>query len=226
MTDATNLSRLLALNVAPVAVRFRDEAPDGVARVAGAAPSGCTYWSHASKGHRFYTTPEDHLGCPIGAHTHGIEVADEQLAEKQEMLETMTRLDYVRADEVPGIPTLEGGFGVAVYSSLDDAEEPDVVLVRGNARQMMMLAEAATAAGIATHATMGRPTCAAIPEAMATGACITNLACIGNRVYTELADDELYVVIPGKSVDAVVERLPGIIGANQVLESMHQERAG
>ena len=59
---------------------------------------------------------------------------------------------------------------------------------------------------------------------MATGCCITNLACIGNRVYTDLEDEELYVVIPGKSIGDTIAQLATVIAANQVLESMHKER--
>jgi len=44
---------------------------------------------------------------------------------------------------------------------------PDVVLVRGNARQLMLPAEAAQAAGVAgTGAAMGRPTCAVHHETL------------------------------------------------------------
>jgi uncharacterized protein (DUF169 family) len=35
----------------------------------------------------------------------------------------------------------------------------------------------------------------AIPAAMAHGV-VTGFGCIGNRVYTDLGDDELYVVFP------------------------------
>jgi len=50
--------------------------------------------------------------------------------------------------EVAGIPRREEPFGVVLYAPLADAEfEPDVVLVCGNARQLMLLAEAAHSAG-------------------------------------------------------------------------------
>ena len=56
-------------------------------------------------------------------------------------------------------------FGVAVYAPLAEAPvDPDVVLVRGDARQIMLVAEAARAAGIGHDgAAMGRPACAMIP---------------------------------------------------------------
>ena len=43
---------------------------------------------------------------------------------------------------------------------------------------------------------LGRPTCMALPAAMAHGSVISS-GCIGNRVYTGLGDDELYLMIPG-----------------------------
>ena len=53
-------------------------------------------------------------------------------------------------EEVPQIPTRKTPLRVAVYAPLAAAPvPPDVVLVRGNARQLMLLAEAAQAAGVA-----------------------------------------------------------------------------
>src|SRR5262249_3256802 len=118
-------------------------------------------------------------------------------------------------------------FGVAVYSPLDKAPcDPDAVIVRGNAKQIMLVAEAARAVGIGEQGVaMGRPACAMIPHTMQTSHGITSLGCIGNRVYTELADDELYFVIPGGKLEDVVGKLNAIVHANQQLEVMHRERA-
>jgi uncharacterized protein (DUF169 family) len=138
----------------------------------------------------------------------------------------MVELQYIAMEEVPGISRLEGTFGVAVYAPLMDANfEADAILVSGNARQMMLLAEAAHAAGIGSDSSVvGRPTCAAIPAVMNSGRTATNLGCIGYRVYTELADDELYFVIPGAQLDTIVEKLAVITNANRVLESFHSAR--
>jgi uncharacterized protein (DUF169 family) len=129
-------------------------------------------------------------------------------------------------EEVPGIPQLEKPFGVVVYAPAATASfEPDVVLVSGNAKQMMLLAEAAHLAGLASDASLvGRPTCAAIPAVMQTGHTATNLACIGNRVYTELGDDELYFVISGSQLERLVEKLSTIVHANSELETFHRAR--
>jgi len=45
---------------------------------------------------------------------------------------------------------------------------------------------------------MGRPTCAALPQALDSLRPAVSLGCIGNRVYTGLSDSEGYVAIPRK----------------------------
>ena len=80
---------------------------------------------------------------------------------------------------------------------VDDLPEPDVILVRGNAAQVMLLCEAVMAAGVGTGALMGRPTCAAIPQATSTGQGVTSLGCIGNRVYNGMGGEELYFAASG-----------------------------
>jgi uncharacterized protein (DUF169 family) len=100
-----------------------------------------------------------------------------------------------------------------------------VVIVRGNPRQMMLVAEAARAAGIGHEgAALGRPACAMIPEAMRSARGNTSLGCIGNRVYTGLGDAELYFTIPGPDLPEVVARLETIVHANHELEKYHQAR--
>jgi uncharacterized protein (DUF169 family) len=88
----------------------------------------------------------------------------------------------------------------------------------------MLLTEAAGAAGVGTAGPMGRPTCAALPEALRTGHGVASLGCIGNRVYTDLSDDEMYFALPGKEVVAVTEKLAGIVRANGELEKYHRGR--
>ena len=59
---------------------------------------------------------------------------------------------------------------------------------------------------------------------MATGLSATNLGCIGNRVYTELADDELYFAFAGQQLEKIVDRLGAIVNANNQLEHYHRQR--
>jgi uncharacterized protein (DUF169 family) len=223
---AARLKSLLGLRTEPVALSFRETPPAGVPRIGEPVPSGCTCWKQAAEGRTFYTEASDHYGCPIGAYTHGIDLPPERAKELEGVIGTMIDLGYLRAEEVSGIPRRPGAFGVAVYAPLAEASgTPEVVLICGNAKQVMLLAEAALAAGAgADSGLMGRPTCAAVPEVLRTGRSAASLGCIGNRVYTGLADDELYFALPGKHLSPVVEKLATLADANQELERYHRTR--
>ncbi len=105
--------------------------------------------------------------------------------------------------------------------------EPGFVLVLGNARQLMLLAEAAQAAGIGVDgATLGRPTCAILPQALQSGQAVSSYGCIGNRVYTGLGDEEGYYAIPGPKISEVVGLLTAVKEANRQLEIFHASRLG
>jgi uncharacterized protein (DUF169 family) len=140
----------------------------------------------------------------------------------------MADLSYIKMEEVPQIPTRTTPLQVAVYAPLSATPvPPDVVLVRGNARQLMLLAEASQAAGVAGgSATMGRPTCAVLPEAINSARTASSFGCVGNRVYTGAGESDAYFAIPGKQLAAVEESLAVIVRANEALEQFHRSRAG
>jgi len=225
-TAGRRMTELLGLTTAPVAVSFTASAPAGVPRVAKAGPAGCAYWKRAAEGAVFYTEAADHYNCPVGSHTHGVTLPPERAKELEDVVGTMVGLQYIRMEEVAALPRRAEPFRVAVYAPLAQAPvPPDVVLVRGRARQIMLLAEAARGAGLeGDGATLGRPACAMIPAALSRPDGVTSLGCIGNRVYTGLGDDELYFTIPGAKVGEVVERLEAVLHANRQLEQYHQGR--
>ena len=220
------MAELLDLASPPVAITFAPAAPAGVRRVARAGPAGCDYWRQAAQGAVFYTEAADHYNCPVGSFTHGVALPAERAKELEDVVGTMVGLQYIRMDEVAALPRRAEPFGVAVYAPLSLAPAPpDVVLVRGRARQIMLVAEAARAAGLAGDtAAMGRPACAMIPAALAGPGGVTSLGCIGNRVYTGLGDDELYFTIPGPRVGDVVARLEAVVRANAALQTYHEGR--
>ena len=223
----SSLEQLLSLTSSPVAIAFVDEVPVGVAHVSAVEPASCGYWRRAAAGEVFYTTANDHKNCPIGAHTHNVPLSSTEKADLMSLVETMVSLQYLKLEEVPLIQTRRTPLRVAVYSPLKASViPPDVVLVRGNPRQLMLLAEAAQAAGVAgAGPTMGRPTCAVVPEAINADRTASSFGCIGNRIYTEAADDEAYFAIPGGQLRAVEEKLTVIVHANSKLEEFHRARA-
>jgi uncharacterized protein (DUF169 family) len=225
-----NLRQTMAgLNLAhlPVALAFINEPPESLPHIDRTRPAGCSFWKLASEGQAFYTEPADHEGCPIGAFTHGVALGPAAAGQLQSLIGTMIELKYLRSEEVPGIPHREAPMKYVAYAPVDRARfEPDVVIVRGTARQIMIVAEAARAAGVFDGgATMGRPACAMVPQVATSSAGVMSLGCIGNRVYTGLADNELYFALPGASAARVFEQVETMLAANAALETFHRQRA-
>jgi uncharacterized protein (DUF169 family) len=225
-TSQTSLAALLQLTSPPVAIAFVSAAPSAVPHVSAIEPAGCGYWRRAAEGDVFYTVADDHKRCPVGAHTHNVDLSPAEQQELTAMIHTMVGLSYLKMADVPQIPRRQTPLEVAVYAPLAQAPlPPDVVLVRGNARQLMLLAEAAEAAGVTgAGATMGRPTCAVLPAAINTGHTAASFGCVGNRVYTGAADTDAYFAIPGPQLSAIEEHLATIVHANQELEKFHRAR--
>ena len=220
-----SLIRGLQLSRRPVAVAFRESAPAGIDKFVGVEPSGCSFWRVAAAGRVFYTVAADHHNCPIGGYTHNIPLPAERATELEQTLGLMAGLGYLRMEEVPEIPRLPTTPGAVIYAPLGDTPlDPDVVLCAGVPGRMMLLLEAAGRAGVATQpGLLGRPTCMALPAALGGGA-VASTGCIGNRVYTDLRDDELYVVIAGRDLPLAAAELSTIISANQALEDYHRGR--
>ena len=223
---ASELQQHLHANLPPIGIAFRGEAPAGVPHAA-AGPASCAYWKRAADGEVFWTDAADHQGCPIGAHTHGVQMSEAKKQELMGLVETMVQLGYIRMEEVPGIPHRRAPLRVAVYGPLSRMPcPPDLVLVRGTASQLMVLVEAAQAAGVSPDApAMGRPTCAALPQALDSARPSVSLGCVGNRVYTGLAEGEGYVAVPAAAMEQVCGQLGKLSRANAELEKFHRARA-
>jgi uncharacterized protein (DUF169 family) len=209
----------------PVAVTFLDETPKDTKKFEGSEPSGCSFWRLAAEGRTFYTVPENHFNCAVGAYTHNIALSPEREKETQQTLKMMFDLGYVKPEEVLQIPRLTKAPKAILYSPLGDAAAtPDVVLFAVKPAGAMLLQEAAARAGVGTGApALGRPTCMALPASLEHGA-IMSLGCIGNRVYTGLSEEEMYVMLRGKDLLAVVEALKTIGDANVALHEYARGR--
>src|SRR3984957_4705644 len=221
----TKISKSLGLKKRPVAVKFLETPPKGATKFEGAQPSGCIFWRIAAAGKTFYTVPSDHYNCAVGSLTHSIPLPPERAKELEQTLSFMAGVGYIKIEENPRIPQLAKMPGAVVYSPLGDTPvDPDVLILAVPAAQIMLLQEAAHRAGRTAQLPMlGRPTCMAIPAAMAKGA-ITSSGCIGNRVYTDLADGELYSMVPGKDLEHVADELETIASANAKLHEYHRSR--
>jgi uncharacterized protein (DUF169 family) len=202
----------------PVAVSYLERAPEGVEKFEGSEPSGCSFWRLAADGRTFYTVPQDHFNCAVGAYTHNITLSPQREQETGITLKMMFDLGYVKPEEVPQIPRLAKAPAVVVYSPLGEAQvAPDVVLFACQPRSAMLLNEAANRAGVASGVpALGRPTCMALPASLQHGA-IFSLGCIGNRVYTGLGEDQMYFVLRGQDSEAIADALEVVNSANAAL---------
>jgi uncharacterized protein (DUF169 family) len=229
MQDYAALERLLVerlgLERRPIAITFRDSKPSGVAAFTGTEPAGCGFWRLAAGGQTFYTKPEDHYNCPVGSYTHNIPLPPERQPELEQTLGLMAGIGYLRWEEVPGIARLERTPAAVVYAPLAKTPgDPDLVLFAARPGRMMLLQEAALRAGVAAaQPLLARPTCMALPAALASGVVASN-GCIGNRIYTEIGEDEMYMVVPGKDIFRVAAEVETIAAANAKLEEHHRAR--
>jgi len=208
----------------PIAITFLDAPPEGVAKFGGSEPSTCSFWRIAASGRTFYTVASDHLNCPVGGYTHNT-LPPGRMPELQQTLSLMSDIGYIRMEEIPGVFHLATAPQVVLYAPLGDTPvPPSVVLVSGKPGRVMMLSEAANRAGASSNLPLlGRPTCMAIPASLANGAVLSS-GCIGNRVYTEIGDDELYVVLRGADLDRIAAEIATIQSANETLTGYHQDR--
>ncbi len=221
----SRLVQALALTHRPVAVSITDGPPADVPAFTGQAPSGCTFWQLASEGRSFYTSNADHYNCAVGCHTHNSPLPPERESELMATVGFMVDAGYIKMDEVSGISRLPKTPKHVMYAPLAEAKQaPDLVIVRGLPGKLMLLQEAAYRAGVKVDSPLlARPTCMAIPSAIA-GGVTSSTGCVGNRVYTGLDDNELYVMVPGAEIGKIADQLQTIVAANATLSYYHAKR--
>jgi len=228
MSKASSAEEILGLSKTPIAIGFFESPPAGVPRWAGGAvAAGCVFWHKAMSGQTFYTIPSDHYNCAVGCYTHKIALSPERKHELVDTITFMVKNNYVASAEVPGIPTLAQAPGAVAYGPVDSADfKPDVVLIAAKPAQAMLIYEAAIKAGAGNALTnvLGRPACAVLPLTTNNGQTSISLGCKGNRTFTGLPDEEVFVAIPGDKWAAVIEKLTETHAANLAMETYYANR--
>ena len=228
MKSSQRLKEILGTDTTPIAIGFFDSPPPGMPRwEGGSVPAGCVFWEKAMSGQSFYTLPSDHYNCAVGSHTHRIALPAERAHELNDTISFMAANDYVATSEVPGIPTLARCPGSVAYGPVDQVNfKPDIVLVAARPAQAMLIYEAAikARAGSALTNALGRPACAVLPLTTASGQTSVSLGCKGNRTFTGLPDESMYVAIPGDKWELVVEKLAETQQANSAMGKYYEAR--
>jgi len=225
---ATRVREILGLRRVPIKIGFLD-APPPLARWSGPpVAAGCVFWDRAMEGKSFYTLPADHWNCAVGSHTHKIGLPADRGNELDDTIGFMIETRYLDAAEVATIPTLERPPAAVAYApAASEAFKADVVLLAVNALQATLVFEAALKAGIArgSAASTSRPSCAILPASARTEAMTISFGCRGNRAFTTVGEDEMYVAIPGLRWDDFVDRLIEVQRSNLTMGNYYQAQA-
>jgi uncharacterized protein (DUF169 family) len=204
------LSGTLHLTVAPIAISFEETAPAGIpafgapmsdpspdGRV-GRVPAGCVFWVHAAE-QSFTTVPEDHGNCSVGRYTHGLATLEEVGTNAD--VATLVESGWVDEGAFSSIPAVSSRAQVISYGPLVEAAgEPDVVLLRVNARQLMVLSDALPGLRIE-----GKPQCHIVALAKENGEAVASVGCALSRARTGMRPDEMTFAFPGARLAEVVQ---------------------
>lgn len=222
-----SLRKALELPYPPVALKRVPGPPDGVPAASQRVPSACSFWRLAEQ-RVFFASAESHFGCPVGAMVMGFELPPSKVEELMGLVGDMCKGSYLDEAEVPNIGKFETAARGVVYGPLADFPlDPDVVLVWTTPAQAMVLQEATGATCWGSNLAgglFGRPTCAALPTAVAAGRATTSLGCIGMRTFTRIPDDYALVAIPGSGLPALAGRLRTISEANARMREFYLAR--
>jgi uncharacterized protein (DUF169 family) len=209
---AHELSDTLNLTSPPVAITFGDDAPAGVDPFdapmpsptpdgrTGRVPAGCVFWVRAAD-RTFSTVADDHANCSVGSVTHGFKTLDEVAGNAD--VAALVDAGWVTMDAVPQIPVVRDRPGTVTYGPLADTPvDPDVVLLRINGKQLMVLADALPGLRIE-----GKPQCHIVAVAKQDGEVAASVGCALSRVRTGMPATEMTCAIPGARLPAVLSAL-------------------
>jgi uncharacterized protein (DUF169 family) len=209
---ATTITEALHLELPPVAITFADESPDGLPAFdapmsksaadgrQGRVSAGCVFWGHAAA-KTFSTAPEDHGNCSVGSLTHGLKSLEEVAGNDD--VSSLLASGWVTMDMVPGIPTVSKKPVSIIYGPLAESPvDPDVVLLRVNGRQMMVLSDAIPGLRIE-----GKPQCHIVAVAKEQGVAAASVGCALSRARTGMKPHEMTCAIPAAEFSEVARRV-------------------
>jgi uncharacterized protein (DUF169 family) len=208
---AGRLQATMSLASPPLAITFSSEPIPGVDAFdapmpaalddgrTGRVPAGCVFWMHAAE-RTFGTVAPDHANCSVGSLTHGFITLDDAATKSD--VATMLEVGWVTMDIVPQIPVVTERPGAVTYGPLADTPvDPDVVFLRLNAKQLMVLSDAIPGLRIE-----GKPQCHIVAVAKEQGEVAASVGCAASRTRTGMPASEMTCAIPAN-------RLPEILDA-------------
>jgi uncharacterized protein (DUF169 family) len=209
---ASRLADSLKLTAPPLAISFHESAPAGVAAFeepmpdalpdgrTGRVTAGCVFWMKATE-KTFSTVAADHGNCSVGSLTHGFKTLAEVASNSD--VAALLETGWVTMDVVPEIPVVAEKPGAVVYGPLADTPvEPDVVFLRVNGKQLMVLSDA-----VPNLRVEGKPQCHIVAIAKEQGVPAASVGCALSRVRTGMSVNEMTCAIPASKLAKVVESI-------------------
>jgi uncharacterized protein (DUF169 family) len=226
-----DLSASLHLNDAPIAITFSaDGGPAGVPAFdepmpapaadgrTGRVPAGCVFWMKAAD-RTFTTVAEDHANCSVGSMTHGFKTLDEVAANGD--VAALLESGWVTMDMVPSIPVVTERPETVTYGPLGDSPvDPDVVLLRLNAKQLMVLSDAIP--GLRVE---GKPQCHIVAIAKEQGEPAASVGCMLSRQRTAMPSEQMTCAIPAAQFAGIVAKVRSTAATDAVVARYASEDA-
>lgn len=225
------LSSSLHLATAPIFLSFATEPPSTVPLFdrplsepaadgrRGRVPASCVFWVEASVNGAFATVAEDHGNCSVGLFTHGFAPLEVGHDDVQALLES----GWVTPEMVPSIPSVSTRPGSIVYGRLEkvpDGLEPDVVMLRVNGRQLMVLSDAIPSLSIE-----GKPQCHIVALAKEHGQPAASVGCALSRARTGLRPEEMTCALPAPRLEELVAAIEKTAATDAVVARYAAEDA-
>ena len=227
---AAALTEALQLKTPPIAITFRQSAPAGVPAFdapmpeatpdgrTGRVPAGCVFWTKAVD-RTFSTIAADHGNCSVGSLTHGFATLDEVAGRSD--VAALVGSGWVTMDMVPGIPVVADRPGAVVYGPLAETPvDPDVVMIRVNGKQLMVLSDAMPGLRID-----GKPQCHVVAVAKQQGEVAVSVGCMLSRTRTNMSSAEMTCAIPADRLAEVVGLIEATAATDAIVASYAAEDA-
>jgi len=158
------------------------------------------FWNHATAS-TFSTVKADHGNCSVGSLTHGFVTLDEVAGNGD--VAALLDTGWVTMDVVPQIPVVTETPGAVTYGPLAESPiDPDVVLLRVNGKQLMVLSDA-----IPNLRVEGKPQCHIVAIAKEQGEIAASVGCALSRVRTGMPATEMTIAIPAGKVGEVIDAI-------------------
>ena len=227
---ADALTQALSLMTPPIAITFSQSVPDGVAPFdapmpeptpdgrTGRVPAGCVFWTKALD-RTFSTVAADHGNCSVGSLTHGFATLDEVAGHSD--VAALVESGWLTMQMVPEIPAIADRPEVVTYGPpAETPVDPDVVMIRVNARQLMVLSDALP--GLRMD---GKPQCHIVAVAKQEGEVAVSVGCMLSRTRTAMPKTEMTCAIPASRLHDVVRQIQAAAATDAVVASYAAEDA-